>query len=64
MRPAARSKKDALDFLPDTRRQDQEDLIELKIKGALVHPQSANAYMSPRLRNSSGVRLWQKSMAD
>jgi hypothetical protein len=64
MRPAAGSKKDALDFLPGTSRQDQEDLIEPQIKGALVYPRSADTNMSRRLRNSSDFRLWQKSTAD
>jgi hypothetical protein len=57
MRPAAGSKKDALDFLPGTLRWDQDDLIEPQIKGALVHPRSANANMSVRLRDSSALFL-------
>lgn len=54
MRQAAGIKKAALDFLPGIFCRVQ---IELQIKGALVHPRSANANMSLMLRNSSGFRL-------
>jgi hypothetical protein len=64
MRPAAGIKKDALDFLPDTFRPDQEDTTELQTTDGLVHPRSANVKMSLRLRNSSEVRLWQNRTAD
>ena len=60
IRQAAGSKNLALDFAPGIDRQVR---IEFQIKDGFVHPRSAIANRSLRLRNSSGLRLWQNNTA-